>query len=142
MTPQQCALVIRALVGPCSKCGGGGSVEMSAGAYAVYEGHCPHCDGFGATLADATRENWPEEWWDHEGRAHHPVPFVPDFPNNDAASVKLAEVLAKKHSVTFAFGYDGVLVGIGSFWSSDATAGADESVGAALIAALEAQDQG
>lgn len=87
-------------------------------------------------LEDATRETWP--WGMSVPGVGNWVPRMPDFPNDDAAAVKLAERMAPRGTAEVD---DDPARGIG--WLAE-YAGSDwfwrKTLGSALLAALTAQE--
>ena len=98
MTDKQRLAVLRWLEVQCKRCKGRGQFLVYADRAIPVD--CPDCDGTGYHLSGATRENWL--WWDpcyklgcrapgSAAYCTHSSPRMPDFPNDPAASLVLAE---------------------------------------------------
>lgn len=102
LDPRDAQLVLEAFEIRCPDCEGSGSVREGPDDYT-----CGRCSGTGYHLSGATRENWP---WGFGTACDHcdyggdckdcPIdcwtPYMPDFPNDDAAAVKLVERLGPR----------------------------------------------
>ena len=134
MTPTDATNIIRLFVGECSVCGGEGTCGGEHEGATAWT--CQHCNGAGATLKDATRENWP--WWcwedvtiyrDGTQEFSPERPYLPDLPTDDAAAVKVAERMRDS-------GHQAALLDAVGRWTS---VGATLTLGAALLAALRGE---
>ena len=146
MTPTDATNLLRLFVGECSVCGGNsgirGESRMRPGLEVTIS--CAHCNGAGATLKDATRENWPVEWW----RCDMPrcpfgaacldaYPFLPDLPTDDAAAVKVAERFAAVGSLESITPPEPGFDVRWAVYASDRFTG--DTLGASLLAALSGE---